>query len=162
MKNRKTNIIAVLAAALIFTAACLTLYSCKSGGAAQSGDFTVTMSVRCDSLVNDIDALNREKHDLVPPDGILFYDDAVSAYEGDSLFDILQRELSSARIHMEASAGYVMGIGNIYESDAGDLSGWLFKVNGSFSDVGSAQHIVQPNDTIEWFFTTDFLAEWEM
>ena len=50
---------------------------------------------------------------------------------------------------------YVEGIGNLYEFDCGELSGWMYKVNGSFPNYGCSKYILSPGDKIEWVYTCD-------
>ncbi|MCL1807070.1 MAG: DUF4430 domain-containing protein [Oscillospiraceae bacterium] len=125
------------------------------------GTFTVTLTVRCDTLLEQLDLLDKEKHELVPADGVIVPLTTVTAVEGDSVFDLLQREMKNAKIHMAFqntplyNSSYIKAIHNIYEYDAGVLSGWQFSVNGLFSGVGVSQVLVQPNDRIEFHYTCD-------
>jgi hypothetical protein len=124
-------------------------------------EFFVTLSVRCDTILNNMNLLNREKHELVPADGIIFPTTTVTAYEGESVFNVLQREMRRARIHMEFrntplyNSSYVMGINNLYEFDTGELSGWMYKVNDWFPNYGSSRYQLKPGDVIEWAYTCD-------
>ena len=47
------------------------------------------------------------------------------------------------------------GIGNLYEFDAGPLSGWTYTVNGAFVGLGSSQVAVKSGDVICWMYTCD-------
>ena len=51
------------------------------------------------------------------------------------------------------SSVYVEGISNIYEFDCGDLSGWMYCVNGEFPNYGCSGYKVKPGDRIEWKYT---------
>jgi hypothetical protein len=103
---------------------------------AQSADvaYTATLSVRCDTILGNMDLLDREKHELVPPDGVIFPPTAVTFYEGESVFNVLRREMKRAGIHMEFvntpiyNSAYIEGINNLYEFDVGELSGWMYSV----------------------------------
>ena len=125
------------------------------------GSFTVTLSVRCDTLLDNMEALDKEKHELVPEDGVIFATTTVTVYEGESVFNVLQRELRRAKIHMEFvntpiyNSAYIEGINNLYEFDGGELSGWMYKVNGWFPNYGCSRYLLQPNDIIEWVYTCD-------
>lgn len=133
----------------------------NQGGEAPADSFSVTLSVRVDALIDNMHLLDENKHELIPQDGYIFPETIVTAYENDSVFDILQREMRSNGIHMVVSgAGFVEGIGNIFMFDAGPMSGWLYMVNGQSADVGPSQYIVQPGDIIEWEFTIDFSEGW--
>jgi hypothetical protein len=82
-------------------------------------------------------------------------------YEGETVFDVLQREMINEKIHFEFSnnpvynAAYVEGIGNLYEFDCGSLSGWTYSVNGWFPNYGCSRYLVSEGDRIEWLYTCD-------
>jgi hypothetical protein len=126
-----------------------------------SGLFPVTLTVRADTLLDNMNLLNKEKRELVPADGVIFPVTAVTASEGESVFDILQREMRNAGIHMAFQntpfygSAYVKAIRNIYEFDAGELSGWQYSVNGLFSSTGASLRLLQPGDAVEWHYTCD-------
>ncbi|GHU93758.1 hypothetical protein FACS1894208_03720 [Clostridia bacterium] len=125
------------------------------------GELSITLTVRCDTILDNLDKLDGAKRELVPTDGVIFPDTTVTAHEGESVFDVLRRELRDAKIHLEFvdtpmyASAYVEGINNIYEYDAGELSGWLFKVNGEFSDYGCSQYLLKDGDAVEWVYTCD-------
>lgn len=123
--------------------------------------FTVYLTVRVDNILNNMDMLCREKHELIPADGVIFPLTAVRAYEGESVFNVLQREMRRARIHMVArftpifNSAYIEAINNIYEFDVGELSGWMYSVNNWFPNYGASRYLLKPGDVIEWHFTVD-------
>ena len=125
------------------------------------GSFTVTLTVRADILLNNMNLLDADKHELVPAGGIIFPPTPVTAYEGESVFNVLQREMRRERIHMASrftpayNSAYVEAINNIYVYDAGPLSGWMFSVNGYFPNFGSSLYILSPGDVIEWVYSLD-------
>ena len=41
----------------------------------------------------------------------------------------------------------------IYEKEYGDLSGWVYHINGISSSVGANNCILKPGDKIEWLYT---------
>ena len=123
--------------------------------------FTVTLTVRVDMLLYNMHLLDSDKHELVPQDGFIFPRTAVTAYPGESVFNVLQREMRRARIHMASrftpvfNSAYIEAINNLYEFDAGALSGWVYSVNGSFPSFGSSRYLVGPDYEIVWYFTLD-------
>ena len=86
-------------------------------------------------------------------------------HEGESVFNILRRETKKNKIHMEFvntpvyGTAYIEGIGNLYEFDCGELSGWMYKVNGVFPSRGSSNVKLKPGDVIEWVYTCDLGAD---
>lgn len=122
---------------------------------------TCTLSVRCDTILNNIGWLNPEKVELVPDDGVIFPATQVTFYEGESVFNVLQREMKKVKIHMEFentpiyNSAYIEGIHNLYEFDCGELSGWMYKVNGWFPNYGCSRYQLKDGDVVEWVYTCD-------
>ena len=123
--------------------------------------YTCTLSVRCDTILDNIDWLDPEKVELVPADGVIFPATQVTFYEGESVFNVLQREMKKARIHMEFvdtpiyNSAYIEGINNLYEFDCGELSGWMYKVNDWFPNYGCSRYGLKDGDVVEWVYTCD-------
>jgi len=123
--------------------------------------FKVKLSITCETILNNIDLLEPAKWELVPKDGIIFPLQEVTAYEGESVFDVLLREVTNAKIHMEFeftpmyNSAYIEGIHNLYEFDVGELSGWMYKVNGWFPNYGCSRYQVKEGDVIDWVYTCD-------
>ena len=119
-----------------------------------------TLSVTCAVLVGNT-ALDPEKAALVPDDGVIFPAASVEFYPGESVFNLLSREMRKNGIHMEFKSSaayrtsYIEGIGNLYEFDAGELSGWMYRVNGSFPNKGCSSYLLSDGDTVEWVYTCD-------
>lgn len=126
---------------------------------------TCTLSVRCDTILGNMDWLDPEKVELVPEDGVIFPDTEVTFYEGESVFNVLQREMKKAKIHMEFedtpmyNSAYIEGINNLYEFDCGELSGWMYRVDGWFPNYGCSRYQLQDGDVVEWLYTCDLGAD---
>lgn len=122
-------------------------------------ELTCTLSVRCDTILDNMDSFDPEKVELVPKDGVIFASKTVTFYEGESVFNLLLREMKKNKIHMEFvntpmyNSGYIEGINNIYEFDCGELSGWRYKVNGWFPNYGSSRYKLKEGDKVEWVYT---------
>ena len=124
-------------------------------------ELTCTLSVRCDTILQNIGWLDSEKINIVPKDGIIFAKKTVTFYEGESVFDLLVREMKQNKIHMEFentpmhNSAYIEGIANLYEFDCGELSGWMYKVNGWFPNYGCSRYQLKAGDKVEWIYTCD-------
>ena len=122
---------------------------------------TCTLSVRCDTILKNIAWLDAEKVELVPKDGIIYAEQTVTFYEGESVFNLLVREMKRNKIHMEFentpiyNSAYIEGIGNLYEFDCGELSGWMYKVNDWFPNYGCSRYQLKAGDKVEWVYTCD-------
>ncbi len=120
-----------------------------------------TLSVTCDTVLDNLDKLNQEKKDIIPEDGIIFKEQEVVFYEGETVFNVLLREMKKNKIHMEFTmtpiynSNYIEGIGNLYELDCGELSGWVYKVNGWSPNYGSSRYKLNDGDNIQWQYTCD-------
>ncbi|MBP3448067.1 MAG: DUF4430 domain-containing protein [Clostridia bacterium] len=128
-------------------------------------EYTCFLSVRCDTILNNMTWLDPEKIEMVPADGVIFAEREVSFYEGESVFQVLLREMKQNKIHMEYentpiyNSAYIEGIANLYEFDCGELSGWMYKVNGWFPNYGCSRYQLQSGDRIEWVYTCDLGAD---
>ena len=124
-------------------------------------ELTCTLSVRCDTVLKNIAWLDPAKRGIVPSDGVIFPETEVTFSDGESVFNILLREMKKNKIHLEFvntpvyNSAYIEGIGNIYEFDCGELSGWLYKVNGNFPSYGCSRYKLKPGDKVEWVYTCD-------
>ncbi|MVO98656.1 DUF4430 domain-containing protein [Paenibacillus sp. N10] len=122
---------------------------------------TVTLSVSAKTILNNMDLFNKDKLEVLPKDGVIYKTKKVTFYEGESVFDVLLREMKASKIHMEFemtpiyNSNYIEGIHNLYEFDCGELSGWMYKVNGWFPNYGSSRYMLKDGDVVEWLYTCD-------
>lgn len=128
---------------------------------------TVTVSIRCDTLLkeenwNKLDKqLRNEKY--VPTDGVILPETVYVLRKGDTVFDILQRVCRYNEIQMEYegpdsnlySTAFIEGINYLYEFSCGNLSGWMYRVNGKFPGKGCSSYELKDKDKIEWVYTCD-------
>ncbi len=127
----------------------------------EQNEYTCTFSIECSTILNNIDELNPEKIDVLPTDGIVFPATEVTFYDGESVYDVLQRICRENNIHMESSwtpmynSAYVEGISNLYEFDCGNLSGWMYRVNGWYPNYGCSRYQLKENEVVEWRYTCD-------
>ena len=124
-------------------------------------EYTCTLSISCATILDNMDLCKKEKRELVPEDGWILKPMTVTFYEGESVFNILQRTCKQQKIHMEFentpiyNSAYIEGINNLYEFDVGNTSGWMYKVNGWFPNYGCSRYQLKDGDVIEWVYTCD-------
>lgn len=124
-------------------------------------DLVCTLSVRCDTILNNLSLLDPAKREVVPAGGVIYAEREVVFHKGESVFDVTLREMQDNRIHFEFSktpiynSAYIEGINNIYEFDCGELSGWEYSVNGVFPNYGCSRYQLNDGDKIEWRYTCD-------
>ncbi|KNZ41159.1 DUF4430 domain-containing protein [Acetobacterium bakii] len=122
---------------------------------------TCTLSINCATLLNHMDVLPAGKAGFVPANGWILYSTQVPFTEGETVHDVLQRVCRENGIHMESSftpaynSAYVEGINQLYEFDGGELSGWMYNVNGWFPNYGCSQYTLKNGDAINWVYTCD-------
>lgn len=120
-----------------------------------------TLSIRCDTVLNNMSYLAKEKRDIIPKDGVIMSEVSTEFYEGESVFNLLLRETKRNKIHMEFTntpiynSAYIEGIGNLYEFDCGELSGWMYRVNGWFPNYGCSRYMLKDGDKVEFLYTCD-------
>ena len=126
-----------------------------------SRTYTCTFSIECSTILNNLNMLEPDKLEMVPSGGVILAKTSVTFYEGESVFDVLQRLCRDQGIHMESSwtpiynSAYVEGIHNLYEFDCGSLSGWMYRVNGWYPNYGCSRYQLEDGDTVEWRYTCD-------
>jgi len=119
----------------------------------------VYVTIRCDTILNNMDKLKPGKAEFVPGDGVILPQMKVAYAEGETVFDILVRVCDTANIQLEYSweplydAYYIEGIHNLYEFDCGGESGWMYKVNGWFPNYGVSAYTVKDGDSIAFLYS---------
>ena len=123
--------------------------------------YTCTFAIECATILNNLPQLAPEKLGMVPSNGVILPKQTVTFYEGESVFDVLQRLCRDKGIHMESSwtpiynSAYIEGIQNLYEFDCGNLSGWMYRVNGWYPNYGCSRYQLAQGDVVEWRYTCD-------
>ena len=118
---------------------------------------TVTMEIRCDTIAGKSDS------EHIPDDGVILAPTAFDIEAGDTVFDILTEAAQTYGIQVEntgSSGGahgmvYIAGINYIYEFDFGDLSGWVYHVNGITPSRNCGEYVLSDGDRIEWLYTCE-------
>ena len=116
----------------------------------------VTFTIRCDTIAGLGDS------EFIPEDGCILKETTYAFAQDETVYDILVRAVKDNKLHMEkkkTGSGthdyYICGIANIYEYDWGELSGWMYYVNGESPSVGCGQYHVKDGDRIEWLYTRE-------
>jgi hypothetical protein len=123
--------------------------------------YSCTLYVGCGTILDNMDKLDAAKKGIVPKDGVIYAKKKVKFNKGESVFDVLVREMKANKIHLEFvntpmyNSAYIEGIANLYEFDCGDLSGWMYNVNGWYPNYGCSRYEVKDGDAIEWRYTCD-------
>ena len=80
--------------------------------------------------------------------------------KGDTVYDVLTDAAQTYGLQIDARGGsksmiYVAGINYLYEFDFGDLSGWVYHVNGISPSRNSGDYVLSDGDVIEWLYTCE-------
>ncbi|MER1986537.1 MAG: DUF4430 domain-containing protein [Solibacillus sp.] len=124
---------------------------------------TVTLTIRSDTVLDQLDKLKPELLPYVEEDGTILEETEYVLRPGDTVFEILNRATRHHRIQMEYQGAdmniynsvYVQGIQYLYEFSCGPLSGWMYEVNGEFPNHGVSQYILHDGDDIAFYYTCD-------
>ena len=159
-RRKKRNWRSYLFPALVFLAAAVLLYGVDiqspegyyAGGAGtdqRERNTETTIAISCGAIAGE--------NAYAPENGIILSEETIWIAEGDTAFDQLLEATREHRIQMEydgtTAGAYIRGIGYLYEYQFGNLSGWMYRVNGVFADVGCSQYRLEPGDQVEWVYT---------
>ena len=124
-------------------------------------EYHCTISISCAMILDNMDKCDKDKRELVPEDGWILEPTEVVFYDGENVFQVLKRTCKQQGIHMEFentpiyNSAYIEGIHNLYEFDVGDLSGWMYSVNGWYPNYGCSRYALKDGDVVEWRYTCD-------
>ena len=125
---------------------------------------TCTITIVCDTILDNLDDLEEEKVPYVPKDAVILPKATVSFADGDTVFEVLQKVCTAADIQLEYSwtplydSYYIEGINHLYEFDCGAESGWMYKVNGWFPNYGCSAYTLEGGEEIVWCYTCSGLG----
>lgn len=121
---------------------------------------TCTISISCAAALQS-DRLPDAVRAVLPENGQILGPVTIELEPGDTVWTVLQRVTRSHGVALEAQwtpaygTAYVQGIGQLYEFDCGQGSGWIYSVNGAFPSEGCSSYPLQPGDVIRWLYTCD-------
>lgn len=124
-------------------------------------EYTCTLIVTCATILDHKGDLAAGKESLIPSDGIIYSNQKVTFSKGETVFDVLKREMKAKRIQLEFTSvpsynsDYIEGINNLYEFDCGQNSGWKYSVNGEYPNYGCSQYELKDQDVVQWAYTCD-------
>ena len=125
----------------------------------ESTENLCTITIRCDTIFDNVDSLEEAKLPYVPEDGEILPVTTVEFTPGETVFQVLQRVCEASELQLEYSwtplydSYYVEGINHLYEFDCGFESGWMYKVDGWFPNYGCSAYELQGGEEIVWYYT---------
>ena len=124
-------------------------------------EYHCILSIECKTILDNMDKCDKDKRELVPEDGWILEPTEVVFFDGENVFQVLKRTCKQKGIHMEFentpiyNSAYIEGINNLYEFDVGELSGWMYSVNGWYPNYGCSRYALKDGDVVEWRYTCD-------
>ena len=127
----------------------------------QVEQITCSIEISCESLAANKKQAQESIWKYIPSNGMILEKVSVKVDKGASVYDVLEKACKAKGIALDATytpmykTYYIQGIGNIYEKQAGDMSGWIYKVNGVSPNRGASVYKVSDGDVISWRYTCD-------
>ncbi|MEG2244179.1 MAG: DUF4430 domain-containing protein [Erysipelotrichaceae bacterium] len=119
----------------------------------------VTISIDVKTILNNRDKLKPGVAEFVPDNGIILAPMQVEITGSETVLDILKKVTNDYRIKLvfqgSGASSYIQEISNIREFDCGQLSGWMYTVNGSYVNMASGAKIPTNGDVVRWVYTCD-------
>ena len=127
--------------------------------APQPADITVTFSVRCDAALEKTEEMSEELRGRIPEDGAIIPNRELGLPEGATAFDALITAAREEKIRMDYNGStygvYISAIGFLREFDLGEMSGWMYRVNGEFPDCSAGAFTLGDGDVVEFVYSCD-------
>ena len=126
-----------------------------------TGGMEVTFSADCKSVLGRMDTIDPSVNQpsVIPPDGVVIAECTLSLPEGSSAFDALITAARQQQVRVDYTGSswgtYVRSIGYISEFGFGELSGWMYCVNGEFPQVYAGEFTLHEGDVVEFVYTCD-------
>ena len=139
--SRRT-FVARLAGAAAACALALTVVACGGTPAAdpaQDQQATTAVTVEIDATAGEGERTSTE----------------VDVPEGATAYDALVATGVDVNASDSEYGMYVQGIAGLAGGDFGDMSGWMFEVNGEMSDVSCSEATLADGDVVTWLYVTE-------
>ena len=110
-----------------------------------------TLSINCSTVAG--------KKDFIPKDGVILDTVTIKIPKGGTAMDQITAAARLYKLQLDVKGSFVAGINYIYEKDFGDLSGWMYRVNGEYASTGAPEFVLKDGDNVEWLYTTNLGAD---
>ena len=155
-KKKPIHIISALVVALLASALFLALdIRSKEGFENEESKVLLTENAKNTSCISfSIRAYTISEDDIFPETTLYVAKDS-------SVFEILKEVCRTEGIQLDYEnnsvygLAYIKGINSIYEYDHGDLSGWMYRVNGVLPGIGCGYYKIEDGDRVEILYSTN-------
>lgn len=139
---------------MVFCAACgssqtqadATQSPAASAQVQEGQSLSVTVKIECSTAAAQNEAIRNQ----YGTEGIIV-SQTVQVAEGATVYDALKAACSD----FQEKDGYVYKIGSLSAGDMGEMSGWMFSVNGEYGMLGAKEQTLSNGDVVEWRYTCD-------
>ena len=124
-----------------------------------TGGMQVAFSADCSAVLDRMDSIDPSVNppEVIPADGVVIQECSLSLPEGSSAFDALVAAARQQQVRVDYTGTswgtYVRSIGHICEFGFGELSGWMYRVNGEFPQVSAGDFTLCDGDVVEFVYT---------
>lgn len=117
---------------------------------------TCTVKIECSKILENRDNFTGDVSKL-PPSGIILNTTSVTIPSGSTAYDAMVIATSKSGVSVNEKSSsfgkYIVGFNGINEKDCGNMSGWMYSVNGSTPNMASSKYVLQNGDSIVFFYT---------
>ncbi len=94
------------------------------------------------------------RKDVIDSNDPVIFSGNVGVKENGTVLDAIVIATRKGKLQLSYVTGYIQSIDNLAEFSYGNESGWMFAVNGEFSDVNCSEKKVKTGDKICFLYTT--------
>ena len=135
---------------------------CNTEKPLSEGASSVFLTIDCKAALDSPEPLPEKTLSRLPENGMILTQESVRFNDGESVLDLLRRELKARKISFDITKDsgtiYIKGINKLHKSDCGENSGWLISVNGDLTSDKPDSYILKNGDDIVIFYTRDLAA----
>lgn len=127
----------------------------KTSSSGSSSKITVYFTLLGDSKHGDGEVHTRKDNNLETWISRKSY----SIDKNSTVDELIEKALSLNGIPYENKGNYITGIKGLYEFDNGNASGWLYLLNGKYSNYGVNEQTLKNGDEVILHYTDDYSVE---
>lgn len=121
-----------------------------------------TIEISCRSLLEPGTKLKKGIRELIPENGVIISKQEVKTTDETSVLKATAKLCKEKKIPFiykgfaNGETGYVEGIYEIFEKDAGKTSGWMYRYNGRILNRSAGGKKVEQGADIKWYYVRSY------
>ena len=147
---------------LLISGSLLFATGCRDFGVKETAEkLSCTISIECHSVLANKNLVKNPGILACAGNGTILPATEVEFTAGETVFDVLKRVCTTKHIPLSFQftplygSYYIQAINGLEEFDVGELSGWMYQVNGRHPNFGCSSYTLEDGDIIEWQYTCD-------